>query len=118
MPELNHNMDVQFLRGRELIQIAIGLYQVIFVFDDEITISVENHFRYIAFENSVEWLPGAKHIAGKTIELLGGLIEEICSLENGTLEIKFGNGHHLVFNAESTGFESYQITKRGEIIVI
>jgi hypothetical protein len=43
---LKKEMDLSFLNGRELIQIAVGLYHISFRFDEDVAISVEGEFRY------------------------------------------------------------------------
>lgn len=47
------DIDLSFLNGRKLIQIAIGLYHVSFRFDEEVAVSVEGEFRY--FDGQAEW---------------------------------------------------------------
>lgn len=43
---LKSDIDLSFLNGRELIQVAIGLYQIQFGFDGDVRISVEGEFSY------------------------------------------------------------------------
>lgn len=50
---LKKDIDWSFLQGREVGQIAIGLYQVQFGFDEDVRISVEAEFRY--FDGREEW---------------------------------------------------------------
>jgi hypothetical protein len=115
---LDKNIDLAFLKGREIIQIAIGVHQVIFAFDDDVTISVENHFQYLFNDGSSEWRPGAKHVAAKTVQLLGSVVEEVLGQENGTLELTFSNGDRLVITDENKNCEAYNITRRGQTIVV
>jgi hypothetical protein len=112
------NVDLTFLEGRQLIQIAIGIHQVIFAFDDELTISVERKFRYSSQNQSSEWHPGAKEIAARTVELLGATVENVKGQEDGTLRLEFSNGDYLLFTDDTKEYESYQITGRGETIVV
>jgi hypothetical protein len=43
---LKKDTDLSFLNGRELVQAAVGLYQTIFRFDEDVTISAEGEFSY------------------------------------------------------------------------
>jgi hypothetical protein len=43
---LEKEIDLSFLTSRELIQVAIGSFQVQFHFDEDVTVSVEAGFRY------------------------------------------------------------------------
>jgi hypothetical protein len=55
MHGLSKDIDLKFLNGRESIQIAIGIYQVQFGFDEDVRISVEGGFRYFDGETEVVW---------------------------------------------------------------
>lgn len=66
---LKKEIDLSFLTGRELIQVAIGRYHVSFRFDEDVAISVEAEFRY--FDGQTEWVwkseAGAGQIAARTV---------------------------------------------------
>jgi hypothetical protein len=36
---LSKDLDLNFLNGREVVQVAIGIYQIIFGFDEDVRIS-------------------------------------------------------------------------------
>jgi Family of unknown function (DUF6188) len=117
---LKKEMDLSFLNGRELIQIAVGLYHISFRFDEDVAISVEGEFRY--FNGQAEWIwkseQGAAQIAAKTMSLLGTTIERFESHEDGTLTLMFSNGHRLTIVDSSKEYESYDITRPGQTIVV
>jgi hypothetical protein len=46
MYRLKKEIDLSFLTGRELVQVAIGSFQVQFHFDEDVAVSVEAEFRY------------------------------------------------------------------------
>ena len=50
---IEKEIDLSFLTGRELIQVAIGSFQVQFHFDEDVAVSVEAEFRY--FDGQQEW---------------------------------------------------------------
>jgi hypothetical protein len=120
MHGLKKEIDLSFLNGRELIQVAVGFYQTIFRFDEDLAISVEGEFRY--FDGQTEWIwrpePGSSLIAARTVALLGAAIESLESNTNGTLALTFANGQRLTLADSSREYESYQITRPGATIVV
>src|SRR5579863_6632751 len=95
---LKKEIDLSFLNDRELVQVAIGLYQISFRFDEDVAISVEAEFSY--FDGQAEWIwkpePSAAQIAARTVSLLGATIKTFEAQENGTLALVFSNGQRLI----------------------
>ena len=117
---LNRDIDLSFLNGRESIQIAIGVYHIQFGFDEDVRISVEGEFSYFDGGTEVVWKPepGSAQIAVRTVALLGATIDSFEGRENGTLTLSFSNGHRLIIPDSSKEYESYQITRPGQTIVV
>ena len=117
---LSQSIDLSFLNGREVAQVAIGVYQIIFGFDDDVRISVERQFSY--FDGEREWVwrpePGTSQIAAQTLNLLGTTIESYEGQPNGTLELFFSNGSRLTLLDSSSQYESYIIRRPGRTIVV
>jgi hypothetical protein len=94
---LRKEIDLSFLTGRELIQVAIGSFQVQFHFDEDVTVSVEAEFCYL--DGRDEWIwqqkPSSPQIAARTVAMLGASITSFETNENGTLALTFSNGHRL-----------------------
>ena len=120
MHGLKTDIDLSFLNGLELIQLCIGLYQTIFKFDEEVAISVEGEFRY--FDGQDEWTwrpePGSPILASRTATLLGATIVGFESNPDGTLILTFSNRCRLTVMDSSRDYESYDITRPGQTIVI
>ena len=117
---LREGLDLSFLNGRELIQVAIGVYQIQFGFDEDVRISVESQFSYFNGKDELIWKPepGAAQIACRTVALLGATIESFEGQENGTLSLVFSNRQRLTILDNSKEFESYDITcPCGNIVV-
>ena len=117
---LRKKIDLSFLRGREVIQIAIGVYQTQFGFDEDVRISVEGGFSYFDGQNDSVWKPepGFEQIAARTVALLGATVETFEAREDGTLTLNFSNGHRLIIPDSSKEYESYDITRPGQTIVV
>ena len=117
---LKTDIDLSFLNGRELIQLCTGLYQTIFKFDEEVAISVEVEFRYFNGHDESIWRPepGSSALAARTASLLGTTIENFESDESGSLILTFSNGQRLTILDSSKEYQSYDITRPGETIVV
>jgi hypothetical protein len=117
---LKKEIDLSFLVGRELIQVAIGLYQVQFHFDEDIAVSVEAEFRY--FDGQNEWIwrqePSSHQIAARTLTMVGASITGLERNENGTLALMFSNGHRLTVLDSFKEYESYDITRPDRTIIV
>jgi Family of unknown function (DUF6188) len=117
---LKKETDLSFLMGRELIQVAIGLYQVQFHFDEEVAISVEAEFRYFEGQDESIWQrePSSLHVASRTVTLLGASITSFKNDEDGTLILVFSNGRRLTILDSSKEHESCDITRPGQNIIV
>jgi Family of unknown function (DUF6188) len=115
---LDTSIDLSFLKGREMIQIAIGIHQVIFAFDQETRISIESEFRLVCRGGGFEWKPGMPEAAAPSVRLLGAAIERVDGQKDGTLVLGFSTGDSLTVLDNSKEYESYTITRRGETIVV
>jgi len=117
---LRKNIDLQFLKCRELEQVAVGLYQVIFAFDEEVRISVESQFRF--FDGNREWIwtpePNCTEAAAKAVSLIGQSIERLETHEDGTLILSFGSDKRITILDSSKDYESYNITRPGQTIIV
>ena len=117
---LKKEIDLSFLTGRELGQLAIGVYQIQFGFDEDVRISVESEFRY--FDGQAEWTwrpkPNSSSIAARAVALLGATIESFESNVDGTLILAFSNHHRLTILDSFKDYESYDITRPGQTIIV
>jgi hypothetical protein len=117
---LRKDIDLSFLTGRQLQRVAIGEFQITFSFDGEVRISVYGQCRY--FDGQKEWIwepePGSARIAARTVSLLGTTIQNFEGQENGTLSLAFSNGERLTILDSTKDYESYDITRPGETIVV
>jgi hypothetical protein len=120
MHGLKKEIDLSFFNGRELIQVAIGLYQTIFTFDEDLVISVEGEFNYFDGLDEWIWKPelGGAQIATRTVALLGATIKSFEGQEDGTLSLVFSNGQRLTILDSSKEYQSYDITRPGSTIVV
>jgi hypothetical protein len=119
MHRLDMAIDLSFLIGREAIQIAIGQFQVIFNFDESVSISVESEFRLISSAGDVStWQPHAPQTAAAATRLVGSKVEKVSGQKDGTLTLSFSSGDILTILDSSKDFESYDITCPGRTIIV
>ena len=57
-------------------------------------------------------------MAAKVVALLGATIESFEAHEDGTLTFVFSSGHRLTIPDSSKEYESYDITRPGQTIVV
>jgi len=116
---LDITIDLSFLIGREAVQIAIGQYQVIFAFDENVSISVESEFRLISTEGDVStWQPRAPQAAAAALRLVGAKVEKVLGQKDGTLTLRFCGGDILTILDNSKEYESYVVSCPGRTIVV
>jgi|SRR5580658_4759082 hypothetical protein len=120
MHGLKKGIDLSFLAGRELNRLAIGVYQVQFGFDEDVGISVESEFR--CFDGQAEWIwrpePGSASIAARAVALRGATIEFFGSDIAGTLTLAFSNQQRLTMLDSSKEYESYDITRPRQTMIV
>lgn len=116
---LPRNIDLSFLNGREVIQVAIGIFQVQFGFDEDATICVHSQFTH--FDGHQDWTwtpePSKVQVAARALSLLGATVERVQTHEDGTLILSFSSGHRLTL-VDSKEYESYEIRRPGETITV
>jgi hypothetical protein len=117
---LSQDVDLKFLNARQVEQVRIGEDEVIFVFDEDVTITAYSQFGFSDGQKEWTWKPepDAAQIAARTVSLLGSTIESFVGQENGTLSLAFSNGQRLTFLDSSKEYESYDITRAGSTIMV
>src|SRR5207302_10774915 len=94
---LSKDLDLNFLNGREVVQVAIGVYQIQFGFDDDVIIYVESEFNY--FDGQEEWIwkpeSGVAQIVARMVSLLSSTIRYFDRQENGMLILTCSIGELL-----------------------
>ena len=116
---LDTTIDLSFLIGRETIQIVVGQFQVIFNFNESVSISVESEFRLMSQAGDVStWQPRVPQAAAVALRLLGVKVEKVSGQTDGTLTLTFSNGDILIILDSSKEYTSYDITCPGTTIVV
>jgi hypothetical protein len=114
---LDAKVDLSFLIGAELEQVAIGEYQIQFNFDGTRSLSVENAFA-ISDNGARARFEGAPAGAAAAVSLLGRKVVSEIHTNSGDLRLEFEGNGVLELADGSTQYESYQITHGEEIYVV
>jgi hypothetical protein len=90
---LRRDINLSFLDGGQLEQVAIGVRQVIFGFDENVRITAYSKFNYFDGRKRWMWKPvtRAVQIAARTLSLLSATIKSFEGREDGILLLGFSN---------------------------
>jgi hypothetical protein len=117
MNGLSSTTDLNFLIGRELLQVSFGLHQTILSFDSDTSISIECKFRLV-LKGQPRKATNDTRSAGEFSKLLGCVIANAVNKGTGELGIEFSDGSFLELFDSNAGFESYQIAHGKNVIVV
>jgi hypothetical protein len=118
MHGITGDLDFSFLKDKELIQIAIGQFQVQFHFRGDIGVSVENTFVYHSADGLIVWHPNEIAAAAAPLKLLGKSVTRVKTDPPTTLWLEFENGERLAVVDGSREYESFTVTRPGQTIVV
>ncbi len=110
MCELPPSLDLTFLVGCEVQQIRLGQFQTIIIFDRDVAISIEAEFTL----DGSRWPASQGYVLHV---LLGTVVTAVRRVSPVDLGITFV-GHELVLHGVDNGYESYHITRPGDVIVV
>ncbi|MBD2303100.1 hypothetical protein [Nostoc sp. FACHB-190] len=108
-----------FMINKELIQVCVGLFQVILKFTDELNVSIENTYYIDYGSGSVEASGDNINDSKNLLVLLGKSIFSAENVEEDQhILITFSDNYSLKLIPDKLGGESYSITyKEKEIFV-
>jgi len=114
---LAEDTDLEFLKGAVLEQVCIGAHEVIFRFEQDLSITVESDF-LVALNEVGQRFEDTRSSANACAALLGEQIVDVHVLPEGTLAVEFSAAKRLELYDSSPNYESYQITHGLKTIVI
>jgi hypothetical protein len=116
---IDKSISFNFLVGKELLQLCIGLYQLILNFTDQLVISAECVIRLKNPDGSVvEISCDSPELSGSLTCLLGRAIEAVQTEVNGELNLSFSGGFQLSIVDSNEDEESFTITMDEHEIVV
>ena len=109
---------LQFLLGKELIQICIGSNQVVFQFEFDLKISIEVSIKHGMPDMTVKVFEEYWNQETTLTLLLGSSVKSLHVVDSKILHLEFSNGHFVEIKDESLEYESFQITIDDQILII
>jgi hypothetical protein len=111
---LPSDFDATFLVGQEVIQIRVGQHQIILSFPGNTYISIVFAFSLNDADPLVVGVDSATYL----LPLIGHVVCAATRIGKGDLRINFDDGHSLIILESEDNYESYQIMRPGETIVV
>ncbi len=110
-------LDLSFLVGPRLEQVAIGENEIIFGFELSISLNVQGDFSLGAQEAETNF-GSPRDAAEQAVALLGHAAVQESHTLSGDLFLTFDDGTRLSLHDTSEHYESYQIKRADEIWVV
>ncbi|MFQ5502455.1 MAG: DUF6188 family protein [Phycisphaerae bacterium] len=111
-------VDLSFFRGRQLLQVCVGLNDVILNFDNGVSLSIQTSISHHSSTGKAtiyeEYTPAATML----MSLLHQTIVGVRGDKKGTLHLEFSEGDCIHVYDSSEQYESYQIKHRGGEIIV
>ena len=115
---LDKELNLQFLKGRELLQLCISLCQVIMKFSEELNISIECDLRITDENGKIVELFDISESSQYLFCLIGSDIVDAIKSGTGDLTLKFSNGYQLALIDSNESTESFTITTPEQEIIV
>jgi len=116
---LDRSISFQFLVGKELLQLCIGLYQLILNFTEHVVITAECIIRMTNTDGSVVELSSDKpELSKQLVCLLGSTVENVVFEDHGELTLVFSQGYKLTITDSNEDEESFTITTPDQEIIV
>ena len=118
MHGLSLSLDLNFLVNVELIQLALGKYEIQLIFSNESRICIQSEFTFEHDGVVQDVDPSDSKSTGSLAILLGEKIVEQKIKSNKELNILFESGKLLRLRDSSRNFESFVIWNKGDFIAV
>jgi len=115
---LPKNVDLAFLKGKELLQVCLGENEVIMNFFEATSITIQTTIYHYEEDRLVGVFGNAPASAATVVRFLGHTIADFQTSEDGTLRLKFSNGESLEIRDEDKHYECYLIGHQGKMVVV
>jgi len=117
MTEGPHQKAFDFLIGRSVNQLSVGLYEFQIVFDDEISISVLSDVKLDKPDTQNILIKADQPEQTKELVCLLGLTVIGCQMDgNESLTLQFSNAYSITLYASNEGVDSYVVWNKGNYI--
>lgn len=118
MYKLPQDEELSFLLNKTLLQVCIGLNDLILNFDDQIVITITSCLGIISCSGNLVIHESFINSASDVLSLIGREITLVSGDAKGTLTLLFDNGVSLCAYDDSQEYESYTIRNGNKLIVV
>jgi len=116
---LDKDVDLTFLVGKQLLQVCVGLNQVILNHSDGVSICDESILRLNDGGNiDAEIFSDKPELASRLVCLLGSEVDSVVNNGDGNIKLKYSNGYMLTLYDGNDCAESYTITSKTEEVIV
>ena len=115
---LASDTDLTFLQGKDLIQVRIGVHEVIVAFDNDITIMIQSDIVHKIGNDIAACYRLPVSAMPALVRFLGTRVVTTTISPPGTLGLVFSNGETLELHDSSSQYESYHISHKAGLIVV
>lgn len=115
---LPKDISVTFFHERTLLQLCIGVHDLILNFDNEIRITVTSAVALVDSTNTVQRSDDFRAVVTNLVRLLNQKVVSAQGDESGTLTLGFDNGQVLAIYDDSKEYESYTIKNGAQNIIV
>jgi len=113
------SVDFHFLVGKELLQLCIGIYQLILNFTDNIAITAECIIYLRRMDDSIIKISSDDPELSKNLTcLLGSTVESVATEHSGELTLIFSQGYRLTIIDSNEDRESFMITTPDQEVIV
>ena len=118
MYRMRKGFDASFLVGQQLLQVAIGVSDVIFNFDQGFRVLATTDFDVHFDGTSKSWSCGNPDSAACVLSLIGQTVSAVQVINEALLRIAFSTGPSVDLKDDSDEFESFTISSPGAVLVV
>lgn len=115
---LDPELDLSFLVGCDLLQVAVGENEVILNFTSETSIMIASAIRLDEANREGDVIEDSRNAGAVLLDLLGGTITVARGSADGTLSLTWSDEHRLTIFDSWPSYESYTITHAEDVIVV
>ena len=115
---LPHDVNLSFFRGKKLLQLCIGVHDLILNFDGDVSVTVTSSVGFVDSSGTIQKHDDFREAACAMAALLDQTALSAHGDVAGTLTLTFDGGGMLIVYDDSKDYESYTIKNGDRMIVV
>ncbi len=116
---LDKSVNLNFIIGAELIQVSIGLNEVILNYSNELNFILYSKFKIIdPMGKAIEVSSNEPRFSKNLVDFLGKNVNKVINFGTGDIQLFFSNDFQLILLDSNDSFESYEISWKDKHIIV